>query len=324
MKTTKLLIFGLLISCLVMVLCTDRALAQAPYPNKPIKVLVGMAPGGIVDVNARFLSSIAEKSLRQPIIIENKPGASGAAAIGELIRAKPDGYTIGFIQYTSLTLSPHIMKVNYSFRDLTPIIGACTGSQGLCVRADFPVNTYKEFVEYVKKHPGLVYGHSGKGGTSYITMLYLIKKEGLEMRDLPFPGGPASIAALLGGHIDFLSGAGSHWPFVRDGKFKLLLSYSQERMEAFPNVPSLGEIGAIAFPGSSPIGCFAPKGIPGNVRKTLEKAFTEAVKFKGYREFLEKEYWSLAYYSGADAEKLLQYHYTKMGAIIKDLGVSLK
>ncbi|MFB3886510.1 MAG: Bug family tripartite tricarboxylate transporter substrate binding protein [Thermodesulfobacteriota bacterium] len=323
MKTTRLLISGLLVVGLVVgVFYQKPALAQ--YPTKPITVLVGYVAGGTVDLGARVLSASSQKLLGKPVIIENRPGASGAVAIGELLKAKPDGYTLAFLTFNNLVLAPHIIKVNYSYNNLTPIIGTQNLSQGLCVRSDFPVKTYKELVEYARKKPGMVYGHAGKGGSTYTTMAYIVKKEGLNMRDLPFAGGAQSVTALLGGHIDVLSGSGSQVPFVKDGKFRLLLAYSQKKNESFPDVPTLSDVGLSELPGVSPNAFFAPKGIPENIRKTLEKVFTEATKTKEYREFLERTDAELSYYNGADCEKMLEDQYKKWGFITKEIGLAVR
>lgn len=295
--------------------------ALAQYPNRPITLIVPQTPGGQLDANARILANLAQKAAGQPIVIENKHGASHTIGTASLANSKPDGYTLGFIPFVALVVTPYKIKVSYSYKDFTPVVLANYTQGGLCVRADAPYNTFKEFIDYAKNHPGLVFGHPGVGGTAQMTATYMFKSEGVKVRDMPFEGSAAACTALLGGHIAAVSSMGGHMPFVRDGKFKLLVAYQSERLQQFPNVPTLGELGFDKIPPATPQGFFAPKGIPEAVRQKAEKFFGDAVRSKTYEEFSEKNFAKTTSLSGADAEKLVEEQYLGWGRILKELGI---
>lgn len=163
-----------------------------------------------------------------------------------------------------------------------------------------------------------------KVAATHLALAYLVKKEGLQMRDLPFAGGPPAATALLGGHIDFFSASGSFIQFVKEGKFKLLLLFAKKRQEAFPDVPTIYDLGYDDIPFSLPQGFFAPKGITEEVRKTLERVFTDAIREKSYVDFLEKAESVLTYTNSADSEKLLVEQYSNWGRIVKELGLEVR
>lgn len=323
MRLSKLLILWLLIGGLLVLLLSEE-LAIAQYPIKPITVIVGFSPGGTQDVSARILSSLVQVSLGKPIIIVNKPGASAALAIGELTRAKPDGYTLGLCSLHALVLNPHTLKVAYSYKDLTPIVATHSLSQGLCVRTDSPLKTFKEFIGYTRKHPGLPYAAAGAGGGPTLIMSYVAKKQGIDIKCLPFTGGAPAATALLGGHVDFLAGSGSHMPFVNEGKFRLLAVFMDERLKSFSEIPTMSELGYPELPGGAIHGIFAPKGIPEDVRKTLERAFTNATKSNAFAKFLIETDTVLTYATGVDTEKLLEEEYVSWGKIVKEVGLLSK
>jgi tripartite-type tricarboxylate transporter receptor subunit TctC len=322
MGKRKLIILGILIGGLLPLLLCGISVAQ--YPTDSVTVFVGYAPGGTVDLTGRFLSSMVEKSLGKPFVVVNKPGASSSVALAEVARANPDGYTLLFAPSQVLVLTPHVLKVAYSYHDVTPIVSSHLLAQGICVRADAPWKTFKEFVEYARGQSVVVYGTSGMGSSSHLTPLYIAKKEGINLRPLPFAGGAKANEALLGGHVKVISATGSHIPYVKEGKFRLLAVYTEKRSELFPDVPTIFELGYKEIPRNPPHVLLAPKGIPKEVKDTLERAFTEAIKSKGFGEFLKRVDAELAYANSVDTEKQIETDYVEWGKIIKEVGFVAK
>lgn len=316
---TRILILGLLFGGLVTLLLYG-GLALAQYPTKPISVLVGYPPGGTVDLTARFLSNLVQESLGKAIAVENKPGASSLVALAAVASAKPDGYTLVFSPSQGVVLVPHTLKTTVSYKDFTPIVSTHLLGQGFCAMANDPLNTFREFIDYARKHPGTIYGHAGKGSSTHITPLYIAKKEGIQLKDLPFNGGAATVAALLGGHVRFISGSGTHVTYVKEGKFKMLAVYTPKRSK-YTSVPTIFELGYDEIPRNPAHILLAPKGIPEDVKKTLEKAFTDAIHSKAFADFLDKIDADLGYANSTETEKQIEEDYGKWGNIIKDLGL---
>lgn len=319
----KSLVLGLVfITAVTLLFCNTHALAQ--YPTKPIQFLAGFSPGGSVDLNARMIGSWAHEPLGQPFVIINRPGATGTVAAAQLAMAKPDGYTILFSPTSTINLVPHFLKVAFELEDFEPIVATHAAQMGFCVRAEAPYDTFREFIDYAREHPGLTYAHTGRGGNTHLTIAYLAKKEGIEMKDIPYRGGVLAASALLGGHVDTLSGTGSHIPYCKSGKFKLLLVYTSKRMKEFPDVPTLYDLGYTQLP-EGPVGhvILAPRGIPEDRKETLEKVFTDIIKSRPYARLLGRIDAIPDYKNSSETKKSLAEEHRKWGEIIKELGIKL-
>jgi tripartite-type tricarboxylate transporter receptor subunit TctC len=264
-------------------------LAQAEYPSKPINMLVGYPPGGLSDLTARAVASGAEKVLKQPVIVVNKPGASASLAMALLANAKPDGYTLGNIPSTATVIMPFVEKVSYDpLKDFTPIINQFNYAAALVVRADAPWKNFSEFIQYAKKNPNTVkYGTYGAYGTTTLAMEALGKKLGLQWDTVPFKSDAEAVVGLLGGHITAAASASMYAPQVRAGLLKILVMMSQKRSPEFPDAPTFKELG-FNIVAEGFVGVGGPKGLPPAIVIKLENAFTEALKDKGYLELIKK------------------------------------
>jgi len=233
--------------CFVLIfgVCASTA-AETDYPNKPIVMMIGYAPGGGSDLMARLVAEKARKYLGQEIIIVNKPGASGNVAMTLLSKAKPDGYTLCGATDTSVIFTPLTEKVSYKpMEDFTFISEYGTLDTALVVPADSPFHSLKDFIEFARKNPDkLTVSTIGKGGRSHVVLEALADIEGLKIRLIPFRGASPAMTALLGGHVMATSSAGSGFaPFVESGKVRLLTFFSPERVEGYPEVPTIAELG---------------------------------------------------------------------------------
>jgi tripartite-type tricarboxylate transporter receptor subunit TctC len=201
-------------SCLAagaLLLCAaGAALAQAPYPSKPITMIVPFPPGGLADLVARPVAEAMARDLGQPVVIENKAGAGGGIGMAYVAKAPADGYTV-VMSLSSFTVLPEADVVlgrpqMYALNALRPIARFTADPTVLAVRADAPWKTAKDFVEDAKQHPGKInYGSSGNYGTMHVPMEILAQNAGVKLTHVPYTGAGPAVVALLGGQIQALS-----------------------------------------------------------------------------------------------------------------------
>ena len=252
--------------------------AQA-YPSQPIRLIVPFAPGGAVDQTARIISGALAERLGQQIVVENKPGASGSVAAGEVARAKPDGYTI-MLALDSQAVNHHIVK-NLPFDTFNSFdyLGILvTTPQILVVRNDIPAKTLDELIAYLKAHPDASYGSAGTASAGHVNSAQLSIAKELKTEHAPYKGAAPMMADLLGGHIDYAFGGLSVLlPHIKAGKVRAIAVSSPKRSAMLPDVPAMNEfIPGFEYP--TWIGYAAPKGLPADVRAKITKAFSEVMQ----------------------------------------------
>ena len=283
MKATKndrmFMIAGLVLSLLFF---APLASAQT-YPNKPITIYCAYT-ADTTDMTTRSLAEGAEKILGVPVVVENKPGGGSTVCAGLVASKKPDGYTLGVISTGALRLLPHLMKLSYDpLKDFTLIMQYSRFLGGLSVLSDSPIKTIDDFIAYAKAHPNLSYGSPGMYSQQYLAVELFAQCKGLKFRHVPFKSGAETSTALLGKHIDFVAGSGTHLRYVKQGVFRELLVYnSNKRNPNFPNLPTLEEIGCQDFPANAMI-FVGPKGIPQPIVKKIGETFkkvSESTEFQ--------------------------------------------
>jgi len=225
------------------------ALAQG-WPQKPVHIVVPFPPGGVTDSIARITSEWLTNRLGQPVIAENRPGASGAIA-GELVaRSAPDGYTLLLATVPPLAIAPHVQKVPYDpLKDFAPIAIVGTNPFALAVNHTIPGTTLAEFVEYVKAHPGkLSYGSPGAGTVGHLTMALFLERSGLKMEAVPYKGGGPAMADVIAGHVPaYFGNLNDILPHAKGGKIKVLAVSSAQRTPQLLDVPTVAEQGYPGF-----------------------------------------------------------------------------
>jgi len=274
-----------LVSVLAIVAGTGLSARAQGFPNKPVSVIVPWPPGMSVDLLIRALAQPAGKSLGQPVVVLNKPGAASSIAMVQLKNEKPDGYTIGHITGSSI-VSQYLGDVPYNInKDFTPILRYIGYSTiGLVVRADAPWSTMQEMVAYAKANPGKVkYSTPGAGSTNHIIMQALAKESGVQWVHVPSKGGNEAVAGLLGGHFDAVADAPNWKGQVQAGRLRLLATFGKVRSAAFPDAPTLLEVG---YRASVHVyaGLFGPKGISQPVVDRLHQAFKFAMEQEDFKK----------------------------------------
>jgi tripartite-type tricarboxylate transporter receptor subunit TctC len=265
---------GLAASCL-----PGLASAQAAWPNKPIRFVVGFAPGGTTDVVARVMAQSIGEVLGQTIVVDNKPGASGNIAAGEVIRATPDGYTFLIAPTSFETANPFLFKQTINpAKDLTPIAGVGRSQMYLIVKPQTTQKDAKEFVAYAKANPGkLSYASAGAGTPPHLAGELFKKVTGVFATHIPYRGAAPALQDVMAGQADYAFDPGIAFPHVRAGKVRMLAVAGAKRSSFFPEVPTLGELG---FKGSELdiwFGMWAPNGVPTEVNERMAKEIGKAL-----------------------------------------------
>lgn len=253
---------------------------QDDFPNKPIKWIIAAAAGNPADIVARILAPEIQKYLpnNQPIVINNKPGAAGIVALGELLNSEPDGYTWCSSGFANVVLTPHNKDCPYDHDSFQPIVNVFVQPQIFVVAADAPYNTFNEWRDWVKANPGKFrYGVSGAGTIPHISGLSVSSELGLSTSPIIYKSEPEAMTALLGGHIEggFFTFSGSITN-IKSGKFKALAFTTLEKSAELPQLPNLKELG-LTFKAVTFNGVFTSKAIPSNRLELIVTAFKKAL-----------------------------------------------
>ncbi len=248
------------------------AAAQA-WPAKPIRVVVGFAPGGTTDVLARIVAQALTEALGQTAIVDNKPGASGNLAAGEVIKAAPDGYTLLVAPTSVETANPSLFKAAFHpAKDLTPVAGIGLTSMYVVAKPGLPVNSVKELVALAKSQPGkLSYASAGTGTPPHLAAELFKQQAGIFATHIPYRGAAPALQDVMAGQADYVFDPGIAFPHIRSGKVRLLGVAGAKRSPFFPEVPTLAEQGVKGAEMDIWFGVWAPNGIPAEVVARIHK-----------------------------------------------------
>ncbi len=273
-----------LLPVIAMLGLASPALAQ-DFPNRPVRIIVPYPPGGATDLLARQVGAKMPALLGQPVVIENKAGASGGIGFDYVAKAAPDGYTL-LMGTANMTIVPAFSKTPYDpVKDFAPVSTLVASQNLLTIRPTLPAKSVAELVAYAKANPGkLTYGTSGVG-TPLMTIELLKSLTGIEMLNVPYKGDAPAIADLLGGQIDMyastISGLVEH---VRAGKLRALGVTGKQRAASLPDVPTIAEAGVPGYELNSWYGILAPAGTPAPIVRKLNDALVSIVAMPDVRE----------------------------------------
>lgn len=278
-----------LAAVITMLLASIPAAAQ-DFPGRQIRLIVGFAPGGSTDVLARAMVPEASKLLGQEVIVINKPGAAGTLAVNDVIGTPPDGYTIGIAASASLTLVHMFQNIRGDLLEATESL-VQVGRQrvGIATKADSPLRSLKDLVDFARANPGKAsIGSPGAGTSSELFVRAVAQHERIELNIVPFAGDAPAATAMLGGHVTAISASAGSWAVhVREGAMRMLVSMEKDRVDVAPDVPSLSELG-YPFAGSAIVHLFTAKGLPPAVKSRLIAAFTAASRTPLYVDIATK------------------------------------
>ena len=301
------------------------ALAQtANFPARPIKLICPWPAAGSSDMVMRALADSASKALGQQVIVENKPGASGMLGPNELVKAAPDGYTLSQLTIGVARL-PHMQKMQFDpLRDFTYIACLTGYTFGIVVKADSPIKSVKDLVEFAKANPGkFSYGSTGNGTTPHLAIEEFASKAGIQLTHVPFKGSSDGLQALLGGHIMAHSDATGWAPHVDSGAMRLLATYGSKRTKRWPQVPTLNELGYDTV-SDSPFGIGGPRGMDPKVVRKLQDAFKKTLSDPAVLAAFDKYDQPVIYMDSEEYTNFILASYVKEKRTIERLGLGMK
>jgi tripartite-type tricarboxylate transporter receptor subunit TctC len=293
------------------------------FPTKPINILVGAGPGGSQDTSTRLIAKKAEKTLGQPIILNNNPGGAGVVALTITKNMKADGYNLVAVGNGVMICTPHLRKVEYAPEDFVPVLQYAESHIGLYVRGDSQWKTFKEFITYVRQNPDKInYTTPAVGSGMHIAMEYISAQEkGLKWTLVPYTVGDP-IVPLLGNHVQATSGsiAPTSIPHLKSGTLRLLAVYSDKRLKMFPDVPTIKELGYdFAWDNKSLL--LAPKATSPAIVTKLEDILRKAAADPEYVKTIEGMLMDPTYMSSADVKKYITTLNPRMAKLISQLNI---
>ncbi|MCA3209790.1 tripartite tricarboxylate transporter substrate binding protein [Cupriavidus sp.] len=303
---------------------TGQAGAADAYPVKPVTLIVPWAAGGSTDILARVLSEHLTRSLGQPVIVDNKPGASGNIGSAMVARAQPDGYTLLIGSMSTHAMNPALMA-NMPFKgvdDFTPLGLLAYVTNTMVVNPSVPANNVKELIAYAKANPGkLAYASAGPGSTNHLSAVLFEKMAGVQMLHVPYKGGAPAVVDTVAGQTQLLFSAGTQTlTHVKAGKLKLLAVTEAKRSPLLPNVPTVGE----TIPGyelSVWYGAFGPKNMPPALVAKLNTEINRVMSLPEVKAKMDSIGVETATSTPQEFVKILRRDADRYGKLIKELGI---
>lgn len=256
------------------------------WPGKPLRLIVNFPPGSSPDVLARAISLPLQQAIGQPVVVENRAGASGMIGADLVAKSAPDGYTLLMTAGSTITTNPFIYpKMAYdTARDLVPVAAAARIALFLEVRPELPVKNFAEFLAYLKANPGrLSYGSAGNATGLHLAGEMLKSQAGVDAVHVPYKGASPALQDLLAGQIDFYFDPGIALGQVRAGKLRMLGVATLQRSSAFPDIPTLDEAGLKGFDAGTTHGFYAPAGTPPDIVARLNREINKTLALPSVR-----------------------------------------
>ncbi len=312
---------------IVALLLAASTVANAAFPEKPIRIVIGFPAGGPLDQHARLLTDRLQAVLGQPIIIDYKSGAGGTVGAQDVMKAAPDGYTLMLANTGVMVINPALYtKLPYNtLRDFTPIARTAMQPLALLVNPKLPVKNLREFIDYAKARPGQVnYGSAGNGGISHLVPEMFKNATGLFLVHIPYRGSAPAFTDLMAGQVQFM---GESIPqaanYHKQGKVRALAVTSKERNPALPDVPTVIESGVKGFEVVGFYGFLAPAGLPKEVTARLSDAFKQVMNNPDIRNRMVTQGADPAFMGSEEFGQFLASEMPRWAAAVKASGARL-
>ena len=316
--------FTILLVGLLSIFC-NTSFAQNNYPTKPINLIVPYGAGGSADSRSRQIAQKMSVILKQPIVVDNKPGAGGNIGTEAIVRAAPDGYTIGMGNFAPMAVNKTLFaNLRYDPEtDLTPIILIEKGPLVLVVNPNSPFKTVQDIVAAAKAKPGvLTFSSGGIGGSHQLSAELFEQNAGIQMIHVPYKSGSAALTDLMGGNVDLMfDQMYSAVPSIKADKIRPLAITSKKRSPLLPNVPSFTELGYPKVEVLNWQGLIAPKGTPKAIIDKLNAAANEALKDPQLRELMLSQGNEIGGGSPAEFASLIKAEASKWSAVVKTANI---
>jgi tripartite-type tricarboxylate transporter receptor subunit TctC len=318
---------ALLAGLFACVFATPTVVAEQ-YPDKPIRIVVGFAPGGFTDVLARVVAQKLQVQLGQPVIVENKAGATGTIAADAVAKSKADGYTLLMGHFGSNSVAPALYpKLPYDvIRDFTPIVHIASTPVLLTLHPSVPVKDVKGFIDYTRKNPSkLSFASSGSGTAQHLAAVQFMQATQTQMVHVPYKGSGAAIVDLLGGQVQLnFESPPNALPHIRAGKLNALAITSLHRSPLLPDVPTMDEAGLPKFEMSQWFGIFGPANLPKHITTRLNTEINAILKSPEAVEKINSQGGEILGGSAEQFAAFLKADTVKWAQLIKSAGIKLE
>jgi tripartite-type tricarboxylate transporter receptor subunit TctC len=300
--------------------------ARAEYPEKPIRMIIGYAPGGSADNLIRPVADRLSRLLGQPITMDYKPGAGGVIAAELLARAPADGYTLHITDSGPMTIVPNMRKTGYNpLNDFTPLAMIGNGGTVILTGQNSPASNLLSLIDLMKRNPSTwSYGTSGIGGVGHLAGEQFKAAAGVSINHVPYKGGAPAVADLLGGHLPVLfSSLGAAASHIKAGRVTPIAVTSAKRSSMIPNVPTLAESGFAGFDATIWFGIVGPAGLPPKVMEKLVPALTTALQDPSVMEAIRKEGYEPMSFTPAQMKTQISQDLGSWGKTVKSANVTI-
>jgi len=297
---------------------------HAQYPNKPVRIIVPYPPGGTSDILARSIGQKLQEQWGQPVLVENKPGATGNIGADYVAKSAPDGYTLLLADIGSLAISPSVFPTLPfdPVKDFAPVMMVAYSPHILAVYPPLPANDVKELIALAKAKPdSLNFAVSGLGGANHLAGIEFAMRSGIKWAYIPYKGGSQAIGDVMSGQAQVLfNGMLATYPLVKDGKLRALAISSEKRFAAAPDLPTVAEAGFPGFETGSFQGIVAPAGTPKDVVNTLHGTITKILATPEMTDRLAKAGAELRPQSPEQFGQFIASEKARWAKVVKDSG----
>ena len=294
------------------------------YPSKPIRLMIGYTAGGSAEAGARPLARALEPLLGQPVVFEYRPGNAGGVAMEAIAKAPADGYTLYYFDSGPLTVAPHIGKVGYdNIKSFTHLGHVCGSGSMLAVHPSTPFRSVQDVIDASKREPNKwSYGTSGVGGPHHLSGEYFKSVTGANLLHVPYKGGGPAMTDLIGGQIPMLfTSLGPAVGAVKGGRIRPLAVTSLQRSVAFPDVPTMDEVGLKGFDSTAWYGIVGPAGLPQEIVAKWTQALAKAGADKAVMDQISATGCDAEIQSPAATMDRVKSDYAKWGKVVKDANI---
>ncbi|MCD2514315.1 Bug family tripartite tricarboxylate transporter substrate binding protein [Comamonas endophytica] len=301
------------------------ALAQPNWPNRPVRLIVPYPAGGPVDQLARTIAPKLGEKLGQPIVIDNRAGASGTIGIDAAVKAEPDGYTFGFGAPGGITVLPHLRKMPYAVEGIHYVSLVARVPQVIAVNQKLGIDTLPELIALAKKEPGRInYGSAGNATTPHLGAELLAQEAGLKMMHVAYKGAAPAVTALLAGEVQVLTADLSGLlPFQGRG-IRIIAVSGPQRIEVLPGVPTTTELGLPAVHVESNYGIIEPAGMPPAISRKLREALVAVLEMPAVKAQIAAQGALAMSSTPEEYRKLMQQESAKWAGVLKKGNITLE
>jgi tripartite-type tricarboxylate transporter receptor subunit TctC len=306
-------------------LAAFTAAAQS-YPTKPVKIVVGFAPGGGSDFIARVIAQQLTERMKTQVIVENKPGAGSLIGAEYAIKSAPDGYTL-LLTPASYTVNPSVYKLSFDpLGDITPIVQLSRGPYVVAVHPSVQAKTLQELVALAKREPGkLSYASSGQGAHVHVATEYFLYTAGINIVHVPYKGTGPALNDTIGGNVQMIFGSvATALQHVKSGRLRALAVTTPKRIVAAPDVPTVAESGYPGWEVTNWHGLVGPKGLPKDIVQRLNREVNEAVKSKEVEKVLSSDGLEPAGGSPEDLARIMKAEVARWAEVVKRANIKVE